>query len=242
MDNVEHDYSGTPGYTVREIDLGRGRWRMECATLPELVVEASSRLAVFEDAHRALEQIVTRRMKARLQIPAFDPHVDSGPGTNVIYVTLGLTDVIKVQLYEAMRRRSMSPADLMRILRWHRTQIDRLLQIGHPSRLDQIEDAANALKLRLSARLLEAVKGVSVQVTEDGDGWRVRLALKDPEIVGEMLTEEALSKEESLRIASAVKRALDLVVEETRIIEVRPRPDPEGLPGGRRPVNDRSLS
>ncbi len=223
MGDVERDYSGTPGYVVREIDLGLGRWRIECATLPELVVEASSRLAVFEDAHRALERIVAGRMKARQSIPPFDPHADSGPGTKVIYVTLRLTDVIKVQLYEAMRRRSLSPADLMKTLRWHRTQIDRLLQIGHPSRLDQIEDAANALRLRLSARLLEEVKGFSVQLTEDGDGWRVRLALRDPGFTGEMLTDEALPKDQAFRIASAVKKALDLVVEETKIIEVAPK-------------------
>ena len=48
-----------------------------------------------------------------------------------------------------MKTAGIRKADLARKLDWRVTQIDRLLDLNHASRLDQIEAALAALKKRL---------------------------------------------------------------------------------------------
>jgi antitoxin HicB len=61
-----------------------------------------------------------------------------------------------VLLYRAMRERGVRKADLARRLGWHGPQIDRLLDLNHASRLDQIEAALAALGKRLTLDLADA--------------------------------------------------------------------------------------
>jgi antitoxin HicB len=49
-----------------------------------------------------------------------------------------------------MREAGVRKADLARRLGWHGPQIDRLLDLNHASRLDQIEAALAVLGKRLS--------------------------------------------------------------------------------------------
>lgn len=51
----------------------------------------------------------------------------------------------KVGLYTAMRESRVGKAELARRVGWHLPQIDRVLDINHASRLDQIETALAAL-------------------------------------------------------------------------------------------------
>ena len=62
----------------------------------------------------------------------------------------------KVLLYRAMREAGVRKADLARRLGWHGPQIDRLLDLNHASRLDQIEAALAALGKRLTVDLADA--------------------------------------------------------------------------------------
>lgn len=48
-----------------------------------------------------------------------------------------------------MTERGIKKAELVRRLGWHVPQVDRLLDLGHASRFDQIEAAARALGLRI---------------------------------------------------------------------------------------------
>lgn len=64
-------------------------------------------------------------------------------------VTLPALTEAKVALYEALRQAGMRKAELARSLGWHTTQVDRLLDLSHASRLDQIEAALAALGRRL---------------------------------------------------------------------------------------------
>ena len=56
---------------------------------------------------------------------------------------------VKVQLYEAMRAGRVQKAELARRMGIPRQQIERLLDLGHSSRLEHIEAALRALKKRL---------------------------------------------------------------------------------------------
>jgi antitoxin HicB len=55
----------------------------------------------------------------------------------------------KVCLYEIMRSERIGKAELARRLRWHLPQVDRLLDVHHASRLDQMESAFDVLGRRM---------------------------------------------------------------------------------------------
>ena len=68
-------------------------------------------------------------------------------------VTLPTLSAAKVSLYQTMREQGVRKADLARRLHCDFRQIDRLLDLRHHSRLDQIDAALAALGKRLDIRL-----------------------------------------------------------------------------------------
>ena len=80
------------------------------------------------------------------------PHAGSkGP-----FVTLPALTEAKLALYSAMRTARVSKAELSRWLNWHLPQVDRLLDLRHASRLDQLEAAFRTLGKQLSVQVSEA--------------------------------------------------------------------------------------
>ena len=63
---------------------------------------------------------------------------------------------IKLAIYEAMREAHVTRAVLARRLGWHRPQIDRLLNLRHGSKVDQLEAALAALGRRIVVRVERA--------------------------------------------------------------------------------------
>jgi antitoxin HicB len=55
----------------------------------------------------------------------------------------------KLGVYRAMTEQGIKKSELARRLGWHMPQVDRLFDLRHASRLDQIEAAAAALGCRL---------------------------------------------------------------------------------------------
>jgi len=51
----------------------------------------------------------------------------------------------KLGVYQSMTEQGIKKAELARRLGWHMPQVDRLLDLRHASKLDQIETAARAL-------------------------------------------------------------------------------------------------
>lgn len=62
----------------------------------------------------------------------------------------------KLGLYTAMRAAGTTKAELGRKLGIHRQQVDRLLDLCHASRIEQIEAALHALGKTLSVEIHEA--------------------------------------------------------------------------------------
>lgn len=60
-------------------------------------------------------------------------------------VTLPALSEMKIALYQAMMKSGTRKAQLARSLGWHKPQVDRLLDLRHDSRLDQLEQAFGAL-------------------------------------------------------------------------------------------------
>ena len=55
----------------------------------------------------------------------------------------------KLGVYQAMTSQGVKKSELARRLGWHMPQVDRLFNLHHASRLDQIEAAARVLGCRL---------------------------------------------------------------------------------------------
>jgi antitoxin HicB len=72
------------------------------------------------------------------------------------FVTLPALSEAKLALYTEMRRAGMGKAELARRLNCHLPQVDRLLDLMHNSRLDQLEAAFRALGKQLSIEIREA--------------------------------------------------------------------------------------
>jgi antitoxin HicB len=71
-------------------------------------------------------------------------------------VSLPALSVAKIALYETMRDAGIGKAELARRLGWHPPQVDRLLDLRHASRLDQIEAALRALGHELHVEIRPA--------------------------------------------------------------------------------------
>ena len=61
----------------------------------------------------------------------------------------GALESAKLGLYQAMTDQGLRKAELARRLGWHVPQVDRLFDMRHASKFDQIESAARALGRRL---------------------------------------------------------------------------------------------
>lgn len=72
------------------------------------------------------------------------------------FVTLPALTEAKLALYTEMRAAKVGKAELARRLNWHLPQVDRLLDLRHNSRLDQLEAAFRALGKQISVEVTAA--------------------------------------------------------------------------------------
>lgn len=218
MSDVADQFSNrtTWGYEVEFEPVGMGRVDLHCPALPELSTSGRDMGDAFRKAHEALDQAISRRVAQGQDVPPFDRLEQNSDSTWV--VTLRAIHVIKVELHMALRAQGITRAALMRHLGWHRTQVDRLFDFDRDTQLDHIQRAANALGLnpnwRLKANLDASAEPMAqdapaLQLSSDGDGWRVRLAPADPTFAGDPLTPEAFASEaDAIKFAQAIERAL----------------------------------
>ena len=64
--------------------------------------------------------------------------------------------VPKIELYNAMREKRITKAELGRRLGWHMPQVDRALDVHHASRMDRLQQALQAVDRRLEVTVVEA--------------------------------------------------------------------------------------
>jgi antitoxin HicB len=61
--------------------------------------------------------------------------------------------VLKLEVFQAMRDSGVKKTELAQRLNWHLMQVDRLLDLHHASRIDQVEAGLSALDRRLEVRV-----------------------------------------------------------------------------------------
>ena len=119
---------------------------------PELITFGDDDSDALLHAIDALEEAIAARMAHKEDIPEPSPR-------GRYRVALPSQVALKVLLYQGMRRRGLTKAQLARRLNWHGPQVDRLLDLRHASRLDQIDTAFNALGQRVVIDVREKSRG-----------------------------------------------------------------------------------
>src|ERR1700722_4960072 len=105
----------------------------------------------LRNALDALETAFIALMSDRSEIP--EP---SRIKRGMDFVTLPALVEAKVSLYRQMLAVGMRKAEIARRLGWHKPQVDRLLDLRHDSRLDQIERAFATLGKRMKITIEDA--------------------------------------------------------------------------------------
>lgn len=131
---------GKSGYTVLLPDLPYGVTQGE--TVAQCVERAREVIALVLEDIMAENQPIPPARRRR--------------GEKVYYVALPALESAKVELYELMRNMNVTKAGLARRMKMHRQQADRLLDLRHASRLDQVEAAFAALGKRLNITIKDA--------------------------------------------------------------------------------------
>ena len=114
------------------------------ATAPDF-----SELTTFGDDHDealaravgALQEAIAARIHLGRDIPT--------PSRGKVRAILPTLTAVKVMLYQGMKTQGIGKAELARRVGWHLPQVDRVLDVGHASRLDQIDAALEAIGQRL---------------------------------------------------------------------------------------------
>src|SRR5487761_1038914 len=112
--------------------------------LPQAHTAGRTKAAALARACSALETAFAALMGDRKDIPR------PSPAKGRAAIALPPLSAAKIGLYRAMRAAGVSKAELARRLDWHPPQVDRLLDLRHASRLDQIEQALHCLGKRLA--------------------------------------------------------------------------------------------
>lgn len=114
---------------------------------PECNPIGSTEDELIADALRSIEEMAVARIEDRELIPLPRAGV-AGPA-----VRLPLLTLLKLGLYMSMRDKGWRKADLARAMHVNQKSVDRLLDLNHASRLDQLESAFVALGVYPDVRL-----------------------------------------------------------------------------------------
>lgn len=107
--------------------------------LPYGVTYGETKEEALLNAIDCLEEIIASIMQDKKDIP----HPSPAKGRPTVLLSPGFS--AKVLLYNALREKHMTKAELARQLNWKYPQVDRLFDTHHSSHLSQLVAAANAL-------------------------------------------------------------------------------------------------
>ena len=107
--------------------------------IPQAITFGKDEVEAMNHAVDALETALSFYVDARKQLP--EPSLLPDLPT----VRPSVLEGVKLALYREMMLQGIRKADLARRLGWKAPQVDRLFNLGHASRLDQLEAAAKAL-------------------------------------------------------------------------------------------------
>lgn len=116
--------------------------------VPEAITFGADEGEAMLNAVDALETGLSFYVDARKPLPAV-----SKPRRGQKTVRPTALECAKLGVYQAMTDQGIKKAELARRLGWHMPQVDRLFDLRHASRMDQIEAAAAALGRHIEIRV-----------------------------------------------------------------------------------------
>ena len=134
-------------YTIR-LEEDDGTLLVTSPDFPELTTFGEDHDEALVRAVDALEEAIAARIHDRRDIPM--------PSPGDTCVQLPTLTAVKVILYQGMRDQNIGKAELARRLGWHLPQVDRVLNVNHHSRLDQMDAALGAIGLRIEVTSVAA--------------------------------------------------------------------------------------
>ncbi len=135
-----------------EPDREAGGYVVTFADISEAITQGDTEEEAMENAADVLALALATYMDRERSIPI--PRRLRGKHYRT--VRLPVLSEAKISLYIAMRGAGVRRAELARQLRCAKSEVDRLLDLGHASRLDQIENALRVLGKRLVLSLEDA--------------------------------------------------------------------------------------
>ncbi|MDO9227841.1 MAG: type II toxin-antitoxin system HicB family antitoxin [Pseudomonadota bacterium] len=115
--------------------------------VPEAITFGADEDEALLQAVDALESALSFYVGDRKPLPV--PSAAEGRPT----VRPSALECAKLGVYQAMTEQGIRKAELARRLGWHMPQVDRLFDLNHASRFDQIEAAARALGRHIEVRV-----------------------------------------------------------------------------------------
>lgn len=123
---------------------GAGYW-LSCPDIPEFNGVGDTLEEALQDAVDGMETALSFYQDSRRAIPRASA---AEPGQAVVY--LPLLTLAKIELWNTLIEQGLRKADLARKLNVHPPQVDRLLDLLHSSKIEQVENALAALGKRFS--------------------------------------------------------------------------------------------
>lgn len=128
-------------YPVKLTADDNGTVLVTAPDFPELTTFGDDQDEALARAVDALEEAIAARVARRAEVPP--------PSRGEYRAGLPTLTAVKVLLYQGMKDQNIGKAELARRLGWHLPQVDRVLDVQHHSRLDQMDAALGAIGLRL---------------------------------------------------------------------------------------------
>jgi len=138
-------------YAVKLSRDTNGTILVEFPDVPEAHAFGEDEDEALMQAVDALETALSMYIDDRRDIPKPAPVKRRGK-----FVTVPVLTEAKLALYSAMRAQRVGKAELAKRLNCYLPQVDRLLDLMHSSRLDQLEAAFRALGKRITILVDEA--------------------------------------------------------------------------------------
>ena len=123
------------------VESDDGAFLVTCPDFPELTTFADSLDEAPARASDALEEAIAARMHDGADIPS--------PSQDGLCALVPTLTAVKVMLYRGMRDDGISKAELARRLGWRLSQVDKVLDIQHQSRMDLMDAALGAVGRQL---------------------------------------------------------------------------------------------
>ncbi|WP_455466416.1 type II toxin-antitoxin system HicB family antitoxin [Bartonella sp. B39] len=116
----------------------------------EFITYGNDEKEALEHAKNALLTVITGRFQDREPIP-FGHRDIAYP-----FVEVSSLVTLKIAIHNAMIEKNLRKADLVRLLKLHPIQIDRLLDLNHSSKLDALESTLIALGKEVAINIQDA--------------------------------------------------------------------------------------